>query len=309
MDCILVGAPMDCGKTRQGCLMGPDALRVAGLARALSELGINVHDTGNVAALTNDIADHPHLNALPETIGWTEALMHAAEAAMCEGFPIFLGGDHALSMGTVAGVAAHAKAQGRPQFLLWLDAHTDFNTPQTTTSGNLHGCPVAYVTGQPGFDAFPAVPSPIPAENVCMMGLRSVDPPEREALEGLPVDLHDMRAIDEHGIAAPLRAFLARVAEARGALHVSFDVDFLDPSIAPAVGTTVPGGATYREAHLVMEMLHESGLVTSLDLVELNPFLDERGRTASLMVELTASLMGRKIFDRPTRPYAGGFAA
>lgn len=306
--CILVGAPVDCGKARQGCLMGPDAFRVAGLRKTLQALGLTVEDTGNVAPDRVALPEDPHLNALPQTIGWTRALMRAGDAAMDRGFPIFLGGDHALSMGSVAGVAAHAARTGRPQFLLWLDAHTDFNTPQTTTSGNLHGCPVAYVTGQPGFDALPNVPAPIPPENVCMMGLRSVDPPERAALEGLPVDLHDMRSIDEHGIAAPLRAFLGRVAAAGGALHVSFDVDFLDPAIAPAVGTTVPGGATFREAHLVMEMLHESGLVTSLDLVELNPFLDERGRTALLMVELTASLMGRKIFDRPTRPFVSGYA-
>lgn len=299
-DCVLVGAPMDCGKVRRGCRMGPDAFRVAGIADALGALGVNVRDAGDVQTAHSDIPDHPHLHALPQTVGWTKALMQAAQDTVSDGFPIFLGGDHALSMGTVAGVAAHAQSQGRPQFLLWLDAHTDFHTPATTASGNLHGCPVAYVTGQPGFDAFPAVPSPIPPENVCMMGLRSVDPAERAALAGLPVDLHDMRAIDEHGMAAPLRAFLTRVAAAGGALHVSFDVDFLDPGIAPAVGTTVPGGASFREAHLVMEMLHESGLVTSLDLVELNPFLDERGRTASLMVDLTASLMGRKIFDRPT---------
>jgi arginase len=299
-DCILVGAPMDCGKARRGCLMGPDALRVAGLAEALTDLGLRVRDTGNVTPASVNLPEHPHLHALPETIAWTQALTTAAQSAMTEGFPIFLGGDHALSMGSVAGAAAHAKAQNRPQFLLWLDAHTDFHTPATTASGNLHGCPVAYVTGQPGFDAFPPVSAPIPAENICMIGLRSVDPAERAALAGLPVDLHDMRAVDEHGVAAPLRAFLARVAEAGGALHVSFDVDFLDPGIAPAVGTTVPGGATFREAHLVMEMLHESGLVTSLDLVELNPFLDDRGRTATLLVELTASLLGRRIFDRPT---------
>ena len=303
-DCILVGAPVDCGKARQGCLMGPDAFRVAGIAEALHELGVAVRDLGNLSHSETDLPQHPQLHELPRTVGWTRALMDAAEASMADGFPIFLGGDHALSMGSVAGVAAHAQAQGRPQFVLWLDAHSDFNTPQTTTSGNLHGCPDAYVTGQPGFEDFPPLPAPIPAENVCMIGLRSVDAPERAALEALPVDRHDMRAIDEHGIAAPLRAFLARVAEAGGALHVSLDVDFLDPSIAPAVGTTVPGGATFREAHLVMEMLHESGLVTSLDLVELNPFLDERGRTASLMVDLTASLMGRKIFDRPTQGYA-----
>jgi arginase len=299
-DCILVGAPMDCGKARRGCLMGPDALRVAGLAETLTDLGLRVRDTGNVTPAPVNLPEHPHLHALPETIAWTQALTTAAQSAMTEGFPIFLGGDHALSMGSVAGVAAHAKAQNRPQFLLWLDAHTDFHMPATTTSGNLHGCPVAYVTGQPGFDSFPPVPAPIAAENICMIGLRSVDPAERAALAGLPVDLHDMRAVDEYGVAAPLRAFLARVAEAGGALHVSFDVDFLDPGIAPAVGTTVPGGATFREAHLAMEMLHESGLVTSLDLVELNPFLDDRGRTATLLVELTASLLGRRIFDRPT---------
>ena len=163
---------------------------------------------------------------------------------------------------------------------------------------------MAYATGQPGFaGAFPDPPALIDPQNVCIMGIRSVDPAERRALRDACVAVHDMRAIDEHGIAAPLRAFLSRVEEAGGLLHVSLDVDFLDPGIAPAVGTTVPGGATFREAHLVMEMLHDAGMVTSLDLVELNPFLDERGRTATLMVDLTASLMGRRVMDRPTRSY------
>ncbi|WP_420860152.1 arginase [Marivivens marinus] len=304
---ILIGAPMDSGKRRRGCLMGPDAYRTAGIAEAISELGHSVTDIGNVVPdrVTDvPVLKNPQVHALAETIGWTQALMRSAQEAAPKGLPIFLGGDHALALGSVAGMAAHAQAQGRPQFVLWLDAHSDFHTPETTGSGNLHGTPVAYVTGQPGFDGFPALPAPVPTENVCMIGLRSVDGAEKAALERLDVSLADMRTIDEVGITAPLTAFLNRVAAVNGMLHVSLDVDFLDPTIAPAVGTTVPGGATVREGHLVMELLHDSGLVTSLDLVELNPFLDDRGKTASLMVDLTASLLGRRIFDRPTRSFA-----
>lgn len=304
--CILIGAPVDCGKRRRGCLMGPDAYRTAGLAEAITALGHTVSDIGN---LTYDRVEvetprNPLVHALAENVGWTRALMRAATEAAPQGLPIFLGGDHALSLGSVAGMAAHAAAQGRPQFVLWLDAHSDFHTPDTSGSGNLHGTPVAYVTGRPGFDAFPALPAVVPTENVAMIGLRSVDSAEHAALESLDVALTDMRAIDEIGVKAPLSEFLGRVAAANGMLHVSLDVDFLDPSVAPAVGTTVPGGATVREGHLIMELLHDSGLVTSLDLVELNPFLDDRGKTASLMVDLTASLLGRRIFDRPTRSYA-----
>ena len=196
-----------------------------------------------------------------------------------------------------------AARRERPLFVLWLDAHSDYHTPDTTDSGNLHGTPLGYVTGRSGFDGFPALPAPLPQDNVAIIGLRSVDPAEREALQATDITHVDMREIDETGIARPLSAFLDRVAAANGLLHVSLDVDFLDPSVAPAVGTTVPGGATVREAHLVMEMLHDSGLMTSLDLVELNPFLDERGRTASLMVDLAASALGRRVFDRPTRAY------
>ncbi|MEP3920469.1 arginase [Ascidiaceihabitans sp.] len=300
----LIGAPMDCGKTRQGCLMGPDAFRTAGLASALQSLGHTVDDLGNVAPDTNAIAEQSGLVALPETVGWTTALARVAETAMQDSLPVFMGGDHALSLGTVLGVARHAAAQDRPLFVLWLDAHTDFHTPQSTSSGNLHGTPVGYLTGRTGFHDFPMFEHPVPYENVTMLGLRSVDGPERAALQDTQITGIDMRTIDEHGIAAPLAQFLNKVRHANGLLHVSLDVDFLDPSVAPAVGTTVPGGATVREAHLVMEMLHDSALMTSLDLVELNPFLDERGRTAQLMVDLTASAFGRTVFDRPTRAFA-----
>ncbi|MCB1332158.1 MAG: arginase [Roseivivax sp.] len=300
--CVLVGAPVDCGKRRKGCIMGPDAYRTADIAETITSLGHRVIDMGNIVPgpAAKATSANPLVYALGETIAWTRALSDAAETAAAQGFPIFLGGDHALSLGSVRGVANHAAAQGRPLFVLWVDAHTDLHTPLTSDSGNLHGTPLGYISGSSGFDGFPPMTNPVPAANICMIGLRSVDAAEKAMLRDSEMTGIDMRAIDEHGIARPLSAFVKKVAAANGHLHVSLDVDFLDPSIAPAVGTTVPGGATFREAHLVMEMLSDSGLVTSLDMVELNPFLDERGRTASIMVDLMASLLGRRIFDRPT---------
>ncbi len=302
--CILIGAPIDTGQRRAGCMMGPAAYRVAGLAQAIRDLGHGVEDWGdatlpNLRAVTSP---NPAVHSLSETVGWTEVLMDRVDDALSDGgFPILLGGDHSLALGSVAGAAAFAARQGRPLFLLWLDAHSDFHTPLTTQSGNLHGTPVAYIAGREGFEPFPPFPAPIPADRICLYGIRSVDAAEHAALLKHDLAINDMRVLDEHGVVAPLRSFLTQVRDAGGMLHVSLDVDFLDPSIATAVGTTVPGGTTFREAHLVMELLHESGLVTSLDLVELNPFLDERGRTARLMVDLVGSLMGKKVFDRPTR--------
>ncbi|MDO5646931.1 arginase [Paracoccus sp. (in: a-proteobacteria)] len=303
--CILIGAPVDEGQRRPGCLMGPAAYRTAGLAGTLAALGHSVDDRGDVTpdAPGQETCANPAVHHLPETIQWTRALHAATESALPDGMPIIMGGDHSMAMGTLSGVAAHAARIGRPQFVIWLDAHSDFHTVETTTSGNLHGTPMAYANGRAGFDPFPPFPAPIPGENICMFGIRSVDPAEHAAMQETDITVNDMRVLDEQGIVAPLRDFLDRVRAANGMLHVSLDVDFLDPSIAPAVGTTVPGGATFREAHLVMELLHESELVTSLDLVELNPFLDERGRTAKLMVDLVGSLMGRKVFDRPTRSF------
>lgn len=303
---ILIGAPIDEGQRVPGCVMGPAAYRVAGIAGAIRELGHGVIDWGDVALphLSPATCPNPLVHSLPQVLGWTEVLTDRVDDALSEGaMPIILGGDHSLALGSVAGAAAHATRAGRPLFLLWLDAHSDFHTPLTTTSGNLHGTPVAYIAGRDGFDAFPAFPAVIPPERICLYGIRSVDPAEHAALLRHDLAINDMRVLDERGIVAPLREFLDHVRAAQGMLHVSLDVDFLDPSIAPAVGTTVPGGTTVREAHLVCELLHESGLVTSLDLVELNPFLDERGKTAKLMVDLVGSLMGRKVFDRPTRSF------
>jgi arginase len=301
---ILIGAPVDTGQKRPGCLMGPAAFRVAGMAQAIADLGHTVEDWGDLdlPPLRSPACANPAVHSLAETLGWAEVLADKVDDALSGGgLPIVLGGDHSLALGSAAGAAAFAARKGRPLFLLWLDAHSDFHTPLTTTSGNLHGTPVAYAAGRDGFDAFPPFPAPIPADRICLYGIRSVDAAEHAALLDHDIAINDMRVLDEQGVVAPLRAFLDRVRAMGGMLHVSLDVDFLDPSIAPAVGTTVPGGATFREAHLVMELLHESSLVTSLDLVELNPFLDDRGMTARLMVDLVGSLMGKKVFDRPTR--------
>ena len=302
----LVGAPVDSGQRRRGCLMGPAAYRVAGIEQVFRDLGHEVRDLGDIApaALPPAHCANPAVDQLDETLGWTQALRTGVAGALDAGrMPVVLGGDHSLALGSVAGAAEHAARAGRPLFLLWLDAHSDFHTPLTTVSGNLHGTPVAYVAGREGFDAFPPFPAPIPGSHICLFGIRSVDPAEHAALLKTDIAMNDMRALDERGVIAPLREFLERVRAAGGMLHVSLDVDFLDPAIAPAVGTTVPGGTTFREAHLVCELLHESGLMTSLDLVELNPFLDERGRTARLMVDLAGSLFGRQVFDRPTRSF------
>jgi arginase len=286
--------------------MGAAAFRAAGLAESLAELGLDVVERPPIAIAP--VTPRPHPNAairdLAEIAAWTGAIAETAHAAMAEGMPIFLGGDHSIAAGTIAGVSRHWHERGRDLFVLWLDAHSDFHTLETTTSGNLHGVPLAYVTGRPGFSGwFPPLAVPVKPENVCLLGLRSVDPPERAAIAASAMTSHDMRAVDERGIAPLIAGFLDKVRATNGVLHVSFDVDFLDPGIAPGVGTTVPGGATFREAHLVMEMLHDAGCVMSLDVVELNPFLDERGRTALLMVDLVASLMGRRILDRPTRSW------
>ena len=304
VNCILIGAPVDSGKHRKGCVMGPDAYRTANLPQVLSDLGYDVTDLGNltaVAATAENVPDNP--TELSQTIGWTNQLAEAGVAAFKDGLPIFLGGDHALSLGSGLAAARHAQHCGRPLYILWLDAHSDFHTPETTMSGNLHGTPLAYLTGRNGFSGFPQNDAPVPDHQVCILGLRSVDQAEKNALQQSEIQFYDMRAIDEQGIKRPLQFFLDQVKANNGLLHVSLDVDFLDPSVAPAVGTSVPGGATVREAHLVMEILYDSGLMTSLDLVELNPFLDERGRTAQVMVDLAASALGRRVFDRPTHGY------
>ncbi|MEM7694621.1 MAG: arginase [Pseudomonadota bacterium] len=303
VDIALLGAPCEAGTYRRGCLMGPAALRTAEISENLSALGHQVVADYDIVpdAVTIDDAAHAPAHHVGAVAGWVRAIRTAFAAALKAGHvPILMGGDHSIAAGSLAATMDVAPRT----HIVWLDAHPDFNTLETTQSGNLHGIPVAIACGHQGADIIYGAPiTPLPAGQVTMIGIRSVDVDERALLSRAGVTVHDMRDVDEHGMGALVSAAIGR-AEAAGAnIHVSLDVDFLDPDIAPAVGTTVPGGATFREAHLAMEMLHESARVTSLDLVELNPFLDERGKTARLMVDLAASLFGRTIMDRPTRSF------
>ncbi len=300
----ILGAPLGDGAGHPGTVMGPAALRVAGLAGSLRDLGHDVEDLGDVVpeALLDDVGeDGPSARNRAVVARWGRAVSTRVRDVLAEGrVPVLTGGDHSLSMGSVAGAAAHWRAAGREMFVLWLDAHADFNTPETTPSGNLHGMSAALLCGEPGLDGIvEGARGCLAPDRLTVFGARSVDRGERELLARRGVDVVDMRRIDEFGAGALMRGFLARVDAADGVVHVSFDVDFLDPSAAPGVGTAVPGGATYREAHLLMEMLHDSGRVGSVDVVELNPYLDERGRSAVVMVEMVSSLFGRRVVERP----------
>lgn len=302
----LLGVPIEVGASQRGTLMGPAALRTAGLAVLLEELGFKVEDRGDLLHRELQFIDGvppDNTKHYREIQAWIRATSeHAYAMARGGAIPVFLGGDHSLSMGSVNGMARHWKEQGRDLFVLWLDAHADYNTPMTTITGNMHGMSGAFLCGEPGLDDLLAgdVRATLPSRQLALFGLRSVDKLERELLAQRDVWIADMRRIDEFGVGVLIREVIERVSKQSGVLHVSLDVDFLDPLTAPGVGTTVPGGATYREAHLVMEMLRDSGLVRSLDLVELNPFLDDRGLTARTMVELVGSLFGQQITDRPT---------
>ena len=287
----LYGVATDAGASTRGTGMGPEALRIAGLVETLEALGHEVTDHGDLRSeRANRQADVLALAAQTSSL--------AMESLASSAVPVFLGGDHSLSMGTVSGVARHCAAVGKDVHVLWIDAHADFNTPGISPSGNLHGMPLALLCGEAEFgDAFGGPwRGEVDPQNVTIFGARSIDRDERRLLAERGIEVVDMRMIDEMGAVALMRRVIERAEGAH--LHVSLDVDAMDPSIAPGAGTLVPGGLTYREAHLVMEMLHDSGLVGSLDIVELNPFLDRAGESARLLVALAASLFGRQIMAR-----------
>ncbi len=297
----LIGAPTDIGAGHRGALMGPDALRIAGLAEALAARGIDVVDRGNLAGPGNPwqppVDGYRHLE---QVVAWNRLVMEAVGAELRGGrLPIMLGGDHCLGIGSITAVARHCRDTGKQLRVLWLDAHADFNTHEVTPSGNIHGMPVACLCGI-GPEALTrlggSAPALRPAE-VRQVGIRSVDEGEKRLVKQHGLDVYDMRYIDEVGMKRTMEEALAGV-DANTHLHVSFDVDFLDPSIAPGVGTTVPGGPNYREAQLVMEMIADSGRMGSLDIVELNPLLDNRNETARVSVELVESLFGKSTLMR-----------
>jgi len=302
----LIGAPSDLGASRRGSSLGPEALRVAGIASALRRLGHEVVDRGNLAGPVNpDMAPPPGTDRMAEVTRWCALVRDGCAAALAEGrVPIVLGGDHSLAAGSAAAAARHARETGRELWVLWLDAHADFNTPESSPTGNVHGMPAAAIAGigDPGLSALAGEVPMAAAGRIVQLGVRSVDEIERRAVLDAGLAIHDMREIDERGMRDVVAGILGEIA-ARGDvhLHLSFDVDFLDPGVAPGVGTPVAGGPTYREAQLVMEMVHDAGLLGSLDVVELNPALDERNRTAEVAVELIASLFGQQILARPRR--------
>jgi arginase len=297
----LIGAPTDIGAGHRGASMGPEALRVAGIAEALRERGLSVVDRGNVSGPHNPwlppVDGYRHL---AEVVAWNRAAMDAVRAELNAGnLPVLLGGDHCLAVGSITAIAAHCRAQGRKLRILWLDAHADFNTSELTPSGNIHGMPVACLCGN-GPEPLVRLGGDAPAiapDSVRQIGIRSVDPGERQLVHEAGLHIYDMRYIDEIGMRRVMEEALDGLDDDTH-LHVSFDVDFLDPSIAPGVGTTVRGGPSYREAQLVMEMIADTGRLASLDIFELNPAFDNQNQTAKLAVDLVESLFGKSTLMR-----------
>ena len=297
----LIGAPTDVGAGARGASMGPEALRVAGLREALQAHGFAVHDCGNLSGPPNPwlppVDGYRHLE---EVIAWNRTVHEAVYAELALGrLPMLLGGDHSLGIGSISAVARHCRERDLSLRVLWLDAHADFNTSSLTPSGNLHGMPMACLCGH-GPRELVELGGKVPALNprdVREIGIRSVDPGEKRFVHEQQLEVFDMRFVDELGMRHTMELALATL-DANTHLHVSFDVDFLDPEIAPGVGTTVPGGPTYREAQLCMEMIADCGRLGSLDVVELNPALDVRNRTATLAVDLIESLFGKSTLMR-----------
>jgi arginase len=297
----LIGAPTDIGAGDRGASMGPEALRVAGIADALRARGIDVADRGNLAGPVNPwqppTAGYRHL---PEVVAWVRAVMDAVGGELAAGrLPVLLGGDHSLAIGSITAIARHCRERGKKLRILWLDAHADFNTSMITPSGNVHGMPVACLCGN-GPRELTELGGSAPAISaacISQIGIRSVDAGEKKLVHDTGLDIYDMRYIDEMGMKRVMEEALGGI-DADTHLHVSFDVDFLDPAIAPAVGTTVPGGPNYREAQLCMEMIADTGRLGSLDIVELNPAFDEHNKTAILAVDLVESLFGKSTLMR-----------
>jgi arginase len=297
----LIGAPTDVGASDRGASMGPEALRVAGLGEALVRHGLKVIDRGNLSGPTNPclppVEGYRHLQEVYE---WNSAVHEAVYRDLSLGnLPVLLGGDHSLGIGSISAVARHCRDTGKNLRVLWLDAHADFNTSELSPSGNLHGMPVACLCGF-GPRALVELGGCVPAISphwIRQVGIRSVDSGEKRFVHEQGLEVFDMRYIDEMGVRHAMELALADM-DANTHLHVSFDVDFLDPEIAPGVGTTVPGGPSYREAQLCMEMIADTGCLGSLDVVELNPALDVRNKTAVLAVDLIESLFGKSTLMR-----------
>jgi arginase len=296
----VLGVPMDLGSGRRGVDMGPSAIRIAGLEARLRELGHQVVDEGDIAIKNMEELKVGDVRAryLGEIARAATVAARKIDRILTKGhFPLVLGGDHSIAVGTVSGIAAVCRRQGKKLGLLWVDAHGDINTPESSPSGNIHGMPVASLLGQ-GPAELTGIggkgPKVDPA-NIALVGIRSLDEGEKRRLKATGVQVHTMSDIDRHGIHRVMKKALARVTDGTDYVHVSFDLDAVDPTVAPGVGTPVKGGLDYREAHLIMELLHDSGVMTSLEMVEVNPILDQGNASAAFAVELVQSAFGKKI--------------
>ncbi|SDY97224.1 arginase [Collimonas sp. OK242] len=297
----LIGAPSDIGASRRGASMGPEALRVANLQQALQQHGLQVNDAGDLSGPANpQLPPVDGFRHLAEVSAWNHSIYEAVLGSLRDSqLPVLLGGDHALAIGSIAAVARHCRETGKKLIVLWLDAHSDANTSSSTPTGNIHGMPVASLLGR-GPQELVSIGGHVPAlerDVIRQIGIRSVDHEEKRHLVELGLKVFDMRYIDEHGMRTTMEHALAQIDE-HTHLHVSFDIDFLDPSFAPGVGTAVPGGPTYRETQLCMEMIADTGRLASLDVMELNPACDLRNQTAELVVELLESLFGKSTLIR-----------
>ena len=300
----LIGVPTDIGAGVRGASMGPEALRVAGIGDALARHGLEVYDSGNLLGPANPWSEpEGGFRHLQQCILWNRLVHDAVYEAMGEErMPVMLGGDHSLGIGSISAVARHCREAGKRLLVLWLDAHADFNTSDITPSGNIHGMPVACLCGlgPPALTNLSGRTPALEAAQVVQIGIRSVDEREKHLVHELGLEVFDMRYIDEMGMRHVMEQALMETDD-NTHLHVSLDADFLDPTIAPGVGTGVQGGPTYREAQLCMEMIADSGRLASLDIVEINPALDVRNQTALLVVDLVESLFGKSTLMRRQR--------
>ncbi len=296
----IIGAPLDLGQSRRGVDMGPSAVRVANLNSRIKSLGYEVEDFGNVPVRQAEAspAGQPHAKYLPQIAATCESLAGQVNRTLDTGsMPLVLGGDHSVAIGTVSGVSQFHRARRRKIGLIWLDAHADMNTPETSPSGNVHGMPLACLVGMGPAELtgiFGYQPKVEPA-NTVIVGLRDVDELEKPHVRESGVRAFTMRDIDEHGLRHVMRQAIAAASDDTAGFHLSLDMDFVDPQHAPGVGTPVRGGVTYREAHLAMEMICDSGHMLSMEVVEVNPVIDEVNRTADLAVELIMSGLGKRI--------------
>jgi arginase len=297
----IIGAPLDLGQGRRGVDMGPSAVRVAGLGRKLAALGYNVSDLGNIdVPQAESLADPGPANAkyVTQIAESCEKLARiVADSLIGNHIPLVLGGDHSIAAGTIAGVADYLRNSNQKPGLLWIDAHADINTPESSPSGNVHGMPLACCVGHgpPELVNLLGFAPKVDAANVALVGIRDVDELERGQLKNTGVRAFTMRDIDERGMRDVMKDALAIVSNGTAGFHLSLDLDFVDPEFAPGVGTPVRGGATYREAHLAMEMICDSARMLSMEVVEVNPVIDQFNRTAELAVELILSALGKKI--------------